>query len=85
MTKYNNSYEIKPEINQVIYFIGPTGVELLGTFLGGTRFDAIGHENSKGFCAKFWRPAEEEIITSLKKEESPIYIKNKRRKHVTTI
>lgn len=57
--KYNNFHFNRPEINQLIYWLGPNTREVLGFFCGGTIFiEADGTQ--RGYYAKFWRPASEE-------------------------
>lgn len=56
--KYQNFHHVHPEIDQYLYFIGPTKLEILGQYLGGTRFDAL-DGTLKGYYAKHWRELNE--------------------------
>lgn len=56
--KYNNSHHSRPLPEQFVYFIGPLGLEVLGQFLGETRFDAL-EGMPRGYYAKLWRELNE--------------------------
>ncbi len=56
--KYNNSHHSRPLLEQYVYFIGPLGLEVLGQFLGETRFDAL-EGMPRGYYAKLWRELDE--------------------------
>lgn len=46
----------KPELNQLIWYVGPIAKEILGFYCGGTIFiEADG--TKRGYFAKHWRPA----------------------------
>jgi len=54
MTKYKNFHYDKPEPNTPVYFICPTGKEVLGLFKGKTWFEDMDGKY-KNFTAKLWR------------------------------
>lgn len=56
--KYQNFHHIHPEVGQYLYFIGPTKLEVLGQYFGGTRFDAL-DGTLKGYYTKHWRELNE--------------------------
>lgn len=66
--KYQNFHHIHPEVDQYIYFIGPLGLEVLGQFLGETRFDAL-EGMPRGYYAKLWRELDEVEYLLLPKSE----------------
>lgn len=48
----------KPELNQLIWYIGPIAKEILGFYLGATKFvEADG--TYRGYFAKYWRAADD--------------------------
>jgi hypothetical protein len=81
---YNNFHHAHPENGQFLYFISPTKLEVLGQYLGGTRFDAL-DGTLKGYYAKHWRPlneAEHLLVpniptksSKIPKEEKPTKVK----------
>lgn len=63
----------KPEIHQLIYWLGPTCKEVLGFFMGGTIFiEADGKQ--RGYYAKHWRSASEadQLLATWKPDGSHI-------------
>ncbi len=58
-----NQYKVfpssKPEVNQLIWYLGPVGKEILGYYVGKTFFVESDGTN-KGYYAKYWRPADEQ-------------------------
>lgn len=68
--KYEIFHQAQPDPGQPVYFMGPLGIEVLGRFLGGTRFDAQ-EGKPKGYYAKHWRPLEESEML-LVKELTPM-------------
>ena len=58
MSKYQLFPMEKPEVNQLIWYVGPIAKEILGYYCGGTDFvEADG--TKKGFFVLYWRAANE--------------------------
>lgn len=53
--KYNNLHNIKPEILQPVYFIGPVAKEVLGFWANPSIGFISSDETIKGYFAKHWR------------------------------
>lgn len=59
MQKYKIHPSESPEINKLIWYIGPTGKEILGYYIGKTFFVEADGKN-RGYYAKYWRYADEQ-------------------------
>lgn len=81
MNKYKIFPVEKPELNQLIWYIGPVAKEILGYFLGSTTFvEADG--TKKGYFAKYWRETtpEEKLLPTWNPEAEPVIEKRKYKK-----
>lgn len=70
--KYQNSHHHLPEINEPVYFIGPTAKEILGRFVGGQLFFRAFDRSVQGYYSKFWRSLTEQELRLIPKEELEI-------------
>lgn len=66
--KYKNFHIDKPEPNTPVYFICPTGQEILGHFKGGTWFESQDGKY-KNYYSKFWRHLDESEMILVKVPE----------------
>lgn len=57
--KYKNFHTDRPLPNTPVYFICPTGVEVLGWFKGGAWFEDV-EKKYRNYYAKFWRELTEQ-------------------------
>ncbi len=72
----------KPEINQLIWYLGPTSKEILGYYLGGSSF-AEADGTKRGYYAKYWRDADsiDHTLTSWNPEPKIIIKRKYNKKH----
>lgn len=79
MPKYKNVYKTKPEINQLIYWMGPQATDILGWYRGGHRFDEY-ERKYPGYIPKWWYPADSELNIKDPLDQTPPEPKKRGRK-----
>lgn len=73
--KYINTHLQKPEIDQLIYWFGPNGKDILGWFRGKLTYEEYQKE-FPWFVPKWWYPAEPGLVPDPKyQEDKPLKIK----------
>jgi hypothetical protein len=58
--KYVNFHEAKPEVNRLIYWMGPNMTDILGWFRGNCQFHEV-EKKHPGYIPKWWYYAEEHL------------------------
>jgi hypothetical protein len=58
--KYTNFHEVKPEVNRLIYWMGPNMTDILGWFRGNCQFHEVERKHP-GYIPKWWYYAEEHL------------------------
>lgn len=61
MSRYRNLHWEKPEVNQLVYWMGPNAKDILGWFRGNLQFQEV-EKKYPGYIPKWWYPADEITI-----------------------
>lgn len=76
--RYQNFHCNKPSVDQIVYFLGPAGKEILGIYKEYPLFFQALDKSVQGYYSKMWRPlTDSEMALVELPVESTIPIKRK--------